>query len=236
MTTAVGRSAKAAEEPTTLTSPILDAAFALVSASRPRPGVLLDAPCGSGYLSRKASEAGWRVVAFDIDPSQFQGGDRADVRRADLNEVLPLADASVDAVLCCEGIEHVENPWRLVREFRRVLSPGGDVVFSLPNTIDVRQRWRHFRRGALSHYAPAHESHVNPMGPLVLCHALLVNGFDVAAIRPARRPYGGPLLRPFAILFRVSRRVGLPEPVRRMASASSVLCSRTVLVHAKKRA
>lgn len=45
---------------------------------------------------------------------------------------LPLADNSVDAIICSSVIEHVENPIRAVEEIYRVLKPGGYAYFYAP--------------------------------------------------------------------------------------------------------
>ena len=48
---------------------------------------------------------------------------------------LPLADASVEVVLCAQVYEHVPDDERLAEEIYRVLAPGGVVFFSGPNWL-----------------------------------------------------------------------------------------------------
>lgn len=45
---------------------------------------------------------------------------------------LPLADSSVDAIICSAVLEHVEEPQRAVREVYRVLKPGGYCYIYVP--------------------------------------------------------------------------------------------------------
>ena len=40
---------------------------------------------------------------------------------------IPVSDASFDAVLCAEVLEHLPAPVDVVREIARVLAPGGDL-------------------------------------------------------------------------------------------------------------
>lgn len=47
--------------------------------------------------------------------------------------VLPLADASVDAVLICVGVQYLTRPVATLSDVRRVLKPGGLIVISFSN-------------------------------------------------------------------------------------------------------
>ena len=57
-----------------------------------------------------------------------------DVEKLDL----PIKRASLDAVLCLDVLEHMVDPWRVVRRLHALLKPGGVLVASIPNV-------RHFR-------------------------------------------------------------------------------------------
>jgi SAM-dependent methyltransferase len=50
---------------------------------------------------------------------------------ADL-QALPMADDTIDAILCTEVLEHTPDPFQAVREIHRVLRPGGLVLASAP--------------------------------------------------------------------------------------------------------
>ena len=52
---------------------------------------------------------------------------------------LPIADASFDAILCTEVLEHLEWPRESVREFFRVLKPGGRLFLTVPMSHDEHQ-------------------------------------------------------------------------------------------------
>lgn len=211
---------------------ILDLALAMLAEGAANAGRLVDVPCGVGYLSEKARAGGWQVTPLDIAPEVWEGDDTVEVVAADLNERLPLPDGSADAVVCCEGIEHIENPWHVLREFRRLLGAGGQLVLSLPNTIDVRQRMRMLRRGYWGHYFPSVPWHINHMGTFALCHALGRTGFAVRDVRTPR-PYGGVFERLLASMLRFRPRCGLPSDVCEMLSRDEVLRGRTVVIRAE---
>jgi ubiquinone/menaquinone biosynthesis C-methylase UbiE len=103
------------------------------------PGAeVLDAPCGYGRHSLVLAEAGYRVTGVDRSPILL-----AEARRrtppgaewprwveADHRE-LPFEDTGFDAVLCLFsslGYRGEDGDLATLREFRRVLRPGGALV------------------------------------------------------------------------------------------------------------
>lgn len=118
------------------------------------PGVerVLDAPAGRGEVAARLAAGGRRVVRLDVAPDALSalaatGGETV---QADLNDPLPFGAESFDAVLCREGIEHVENQFAAAREFRRVLRGGGWLVVSTPNLLSLRARLAHLLAGGPS--------------------------------------------------------------------------------------
>ncbi len=63
---------------------------------------------------------------------------------------VPLADASVDMILCDELVEHVESVDLLFAEVRRLLRPGGLVYFSIPFLYPFHSSPVDFSRWTLS--------------------------------------------------------------------------------------
>jgi SAM-dependent methyltransferase len=51
---------------------------------------------------------------------------------------LPLDDSSVDFLFCTETLEHLSDPGRAVKEFGRVLKPGGVLMIQSPNAHRIR--------------------------------------------------------------------------------------------------
>jgi 2-polyprenyl-3-methyl-5-hydroxy-6-metoxy-1,4-benzoquinol methylase len=122
-------------------------------------GPLLDVPAGEGALSARLSKAGFYVKACDLHPEIFMLRD-IEVRRGDLSGTLPYGDAEFQYITCLEGLEHIENPHQAIREFARLLAPGGHLVISVPNILNIEERVKWLLHGYTSHFKPISEEHL----------------------------------------------------------------------------
>lgn len=113
--------------------------FVELAAAVPDVRRVLDLPAGDGNISRRLKDRRYDVTAADINPATFEPKDMT-CGTADLNSRLPYGDGEFDLIVCREGIEHVENQFHTVREFRRVLKPGGWFLLSTPNMLSIRAR------------------------------------------------------------------------------------------------
>jgi 2-polyprenyl-6-hydroxyphenyl methylase/3-demethylubiquinone-9 3-methyltransferase len=113
-------------------------------------GNWLDAGCGTGFLSRWLADKGAHVESVDLAPNmlalcqhfrrQYAAQDRLkEPRLVDVN-LLPYPADSFDGILCSSVLEYVEDPATTLREFRRVLSPGGWLAVSVPNRASLLRR------------------------------------------------------------------------------------------------
>lgn len=145
-------------------------------------GKLLDAPCGAGVLSASLTALGFDVHGLDIEkhPAQKLDGDR--FRLADLNAGIPFEDRSFDVVVSVEGIEHLEAPRHFVRELARVLKPGGRLVLSTPNPLNVASRWRFFTRGYHKHFTPDAQAQLSSGHLHAIDYVLLRQFFSAAGL------------------------------------------------------
>jgi SAM-dependent methyltransferase len=113
------------------------------------PGMtVLDFGGGTGWLSRALLQMGCRVILCDVSASALRIA-RESIEKyppigahigAD-NEIqylhydgqrLDVPDATVHRVICFDAFHHAPNPDHVIREFGRILRPGGLAAFSEP--------------------------------------------------------------------------------------------------------
>ncbi|HEU4556609.1 MAG TPA: class I SAM-dependent methyltransferase [Longimicrobium sp.] len=133
---------------------------------------ILEAGCGAGWYTEQLLARGARVTAIDESAAMVEHArrriaalphaarERAEVRVADLREPLSFAaDASQDGIVSALVLHYLRDWGPVMAEFRRVLAPGGWLLFSthhpgadasrLPegeNYFDVVQQEDHWKR------------------------------------------------------------------------------------------
>lgn len=107
-----------------LVSGFLDAVNELYVLAHPRGKAVLEVGCGEGklasHLIRNAPAPG-RYVATDVSLDAISASldPRIETQTASIYE-LPFATDSFDIVVCCEVLEHLEQPERGLAELSRV--------------------------------------------------------------------------------------------------------------------
>ncbi len=117
---------------------------------KPTHGTLLDVGCGAQpyrhlvptsveYLGIDTVDAKARF-GYDIPDTRYFSGSR-----------WPVADATIDTVLCTETLEHVLDPGSFLAEAYRCMRPGGRLILTVPFSA----RW---------HYVPYDYWRFTPSG------------------------------------------------------------------------
>lgn len=120
---------------------------------------VLEVGCANGELGRLLRSRGHHVTGIELVPEMAARARRwlDRVLTADVEmDGFPFPPDSFDAIVFADVLEHLIDPWRVLREAADVLTKGGVVVASIPNVqnIDVlrrllRGRWEYRERGIL---------------------------------------------------------------------------------------
>lgn len=100
------------------------------------PARVLDAGCGTGGLIKALRAAGrdWRLTGLDFMPLACElARERtgAEIVPGSIT-ALPFADGAFDAVVSTDVVCQVEDGGQALREFARVVRPGGVVLVNVP--------------------------------------------------------------------------------------------------------
>lgn len=166
---------------------------------------VLEAGCGTGYLSRLLGERyRWNIVPLDADPDGLKYARAAGTPSLVQGNIaaLPFATESFDALLSIDVIPHLERGFEhgAFAEFARVLKSGGLLVL---------------RAAALDLLRSRHSEFVHEKQRFTRSH--LVKGLEQAGFRMEHSTYANSLLLPVALFkFRVW------EPLSRQKPQSGV--------------
>ena len=96
---------------------------------------VLDLGCASGALGAALKARGAAVVGVESDPAYAAAArDRLDeVVESDLETFDPTTLGCFDVLIAGDVLEHLVDPWSVLRRFAAIVEPGGTVVVSLPN-------------------------------------------------------------------------------------------------------
>ncbi len=149
-------------------------------------------------MASQLAQIGYSVSGVDLDLQQSSNLPPSITRKAcDLCGHLTFPNAAFDLITSLEGIEHVENHFQMIREFARVIKPGGHLILSTPNICNLEERLNFLVRGTAGHFISRAEmqehgpgyDHQNLISYVELRQVLDWAGFEVERVeKDARKP------------------------------------------------
>ena len=145
--------------------------------------VLLALPAGSRILDAGAGECQYKQYCTHLnyvsqDFNEYKGdGNGAGIQTGEwdtssidiISDIIsiPELDQSFDAIFCTEVFEHIPDPLSAIKEFNRLLKPGGKLIITAPFN-------------SLTHFAPYHYS--SGFNKYFYEWHLSQNGFEIVEI------------------------------------------------------
>ena len=199
---------------------------------------ILDVGAGEGYfcsqMVERARARGFEPAevlrACDRFPEQFRVPD-VPCDPIDERGGLPYDANSFDTTVAIEVVEHVEDQFAFVRELYRVTKPGGRVLVTTPNLLNINSRLRYLHSGFWLLYDPLPltseqiihlEGHIHPVTYYYLALGFYRAGFSRVRVHFDRRKRSAvvltvllaPFVLPANLLFRGRLRRKAPERYR----------------------
>jgi ubiquinone/menaquinone biosynthesis C-methylase UbiE len=154
--------------------------------------VLADCGAGTGLFASEMTDI-CHVIAIDSHEDALRLAEQnigaENVKKGSCT-ALPLKDSSVDCITALDVIEHVEDDRLAVREFARVLKPGGVIAVTVPAMPLLWSDWD----VALHHYRRYHHTGLLKLFDAALFEIMHWNYINVLAL-PA--VFAARKLRPF---------------------------------------
>lgn len=122
---------------------------------------ILDVGCGFGTMGKRIKEIRGSVEVVGLEAEEAA----AEVARKNLDMLiagdvesvkLPFKDGHFDCIVYGEILEHLKDPWKVLKEHKRCLKKGGFCIASIPNISHysiikglLRDRWDYKDSGIL---------------------------------------------------------------------------------------
>lgn len=157
-------------------------------------GSVLDIASGEGHLAAMLNNEGFSVICNDIDKDNFKFKNELMFFNYDLNKLTEEEIEAIinlnnkekfDYVFAIEVIEHIENPYKLIRDCYKMLKDDGILIVSTPNITEIRSRMIFLLTGRFISFHPKDKElsgHINPIPIWELKDILENNNFKIEGI------------------------------------------------------
>lgn len=146
---------------------------------------LVDFGCSAGRITRLLNAE--QKFGVEISPTAGKAAKEAGIEVVTDASMLP--DNEFDAVVSHHALEHVENPLGILREFHRILKPGGQLVLVVPGEVGWYKRNRAWREEV--------NKHLYTWTPLTLGNLVGAASFKVSSAKLLRYQHESRFFGPF---------------------------------------
>jgi len=152
------------------------------------PKNILDVGCGTGAFLYKIYQIAPESILTGCDiEDQRSTFTKFNMEIINIDNGLCFKNESFNLITCIELIEHIENPFFLLRETYRVLKDNGQLIISSPNVENIFSRILYLLTGKFIHFFSKYDldkknhNHINPIF-LWQWKILIEDMFDVEEI------------------------------------------------------
>lgn len=133
----------------------------------PYTSMVLDLGGGAAHFAKTLTNYFEYVHLMDFAP--IVRSERIMCSSGNLNDTLPYSDATFDAVVSLEVIEHLENPRHFVREIERILKVNGRCLITTPNQTSLASKLCLLLRDQFQHFQDScYPAHITALVPIDL--------------------------------------------------------------------
>lgn len=128
--------------------------------------IIADIGCGRGDFAETLKQYAKKLILVDYDPPKSLS-DISETFQADLNQMWPIDNESIELLVSLEVIEHLENPRFYFREVYRVLKKGGYAFISTPHSINLIARFLFLLKGQHRYFQnESYPAHITTLLPI----------------------------------------------------------------------
>ena len=135
-------------------------------------GALLDIGCSSGSFLSTLRGGPWELYGVEVSPNEAEKARLSSGGHISVCEFLdaPLTPSTFDVITCFHVLEHLHQPWEVMRRVWELLKPGGVFFVQCPNIESVEAYI--FRSYWYPLELPRHLYHFSPKSLKVLATAM----------------------------------------------------------------
>ena len=95
---------------------------------------VLEFGCGEGSFLKAINDKVKSCVGIELQEDYINHLNDIDIRCSD--DLEAINDETLDSIFCLHTLEHLENPIKVLKEFRKKLRPGGHAIVEVPHAND----------------------------------------------------------------------------------------------------